>query len=349
MMYVHLLVNQIRGDKYRKKTAREELWKGQFHRAYWHDRNGGIYLNSLRKEIYHAFIEAEKMTRSRGGFIPSIVSFDFDMDGKKEYLYQGRDLNAYVHSLGGMIFELDFLPNMWNYEDTLCRRPEAYHDGAEGIYDWYLRRTFIDHFFSEGDSPESFSNMSFKELGDFVDGGYELQKLDRDHLELVLQRTGTVSLVGKSFPLKIEKGYRFRKAVISVDYTVTNLSQEQLSLWFGNELNLSFASDEKKDLTITKTDCEDKKSGVERGVKVSSNVKMLLLQDLANKARIEFQTENGCSLWSLPIETISRSCSTNTKRYQSTCLVPNWHLTLEPEGQWRNSLRLGFSKGDTRK
>ena len=31
MMYTQVLVNQVRGDKYRKKSAREELWKGQNH------------------------------------------------------------------------------------------------------------------------------------------------------------------------------------------------------------------------------------------------------------------------------------------------------------------------------
>ena len=35
MMNTHVLVNQVRGDKYKKKSAQNELWKGQSHHAYW--------------------------------------------------------------------------------------------------------------------------------------------------------------------------------------------------------------------------------------------------------------------------------------------------------------------------
>jgi hypothetical protein len=36
MLYINLLVNQIKGDRSRKKTAREELWRSQSHFSYWH-------------------------------------------------------------------------------------------------------------------------------------------------------------------------------------------------------------------------------------------------------------------------------------------------------------------------
>ncbi len=52
MMYTHLLVNQIRGDRARKKAAREELWRGEGHSALWHGKFGGIYENRLRKASY---------------------------------------------------------------------------------------------------------------------------------------------------------------------------------------------------------------------------------------------------------------------------------------------------------
>ena len=127
MQYTHVLVNQIRGDKYRKQAAREELWRGQCHAAYWHGHHGGIYNNRLRKHVYRSLIEAEKKTRERGIFIPSVVTIDFDMDGLEEFLYQGQDINAYVHAEGGVLFELDYLPIAWNYLDTLDRRRESYH------------------------------------------------------------------------------------------------------------------------------------------------------------------------------------------------------------------------------
>ena len=125
MMNTHVLVNQVRGDKYKKKAAQNELWKGQSHHAYWNGATGGIYENALRKAVYRSLIEAEKITRATEIFAPSILSVDYDMDNRIEYLYQGSELNAYIHTRGGALFELDFLPASWNYLDTMIDRDES--------------------------------------------------------------------------------------------------------------------------------------------------------------------------------------------------------------------------------
>ena len=83
MMNTHVLVSQVRGDKYKKKAAQNELWKGQSHHAYWHSGPGGIYENALRKAVYQSLIEAEKITRATEIFAPSIISVDYDMDNSQ--------------------------------------------------------------------------------------------------------------------------------------------------------------------------------------------------------------------------------------------------------------------------
>ena len=163
MLYTNILVNQIRGDKVRKKIAREELWKGQYNKVYWHGNEPGIYSNSLRKAIFKNILNAERHTRTSGLFIPSIISFDFDMDGEKEFLFQDIDLNAYVHSAGGYIFELDLIPVGWNYSDSISRYPEGYHHDSEKIYDKYMRKSFIDHFFKENVTVTASKNNKYKE------------------------------------------------------------------------------------------------------------------------------------------------------------------------------------------
>lgn len=348
MMYVHLLVNGVRGDKYRKKTAREALWRGQYHGAYWHGKGGGIYLNSLRKSIYQAFIEVERLTRSIGIFTPSIISFDFDMDGKKEYLYQSKDLNAYVHSLGGSIFELDYVPKRWNYEDTLARRPEFYHGAEVEAYDWYMRKSFVDHFFSEGDSIESFNKMSYKELGDFVLGGYDLQKMNREHFEIDLIRNGFLASRGRSNAIRIEKKYRFKKATITVDYTITNASNRAMNLWFGSEVNLAFASSAAKDLKMVKFDRSDKRTNVSAGVTSHRSVRRVSCLDQINDTEIDLFAEGDFALWSLPVETAVQTNGTYKRVYQSTCLVPHWKFELKPNEQWNNTLSLSFSAKEKR-
>ena len=84
---------------------------------------------SCARPSYRSLIEAEKITRATEIFAPSIISVDYDMDNRIEYLYQGSELNAYIHTRGGALFELDFLPASWNYLDTMVDR-ECVPDGG---------------------------------------------------------------------------------------------------------------------------------------------------------------------------------------------------------------------------
>ncbi|MGI9255725.1 MAG: alpha-amylase/4-alpha-glucanotransferase domain-containing protein, partial [Salinispira sp.] len=181
MHFVQRLTAHIRGDKYRKQAAREELWHGQTHAPFWHGEHGGVYVNNYRKEVYAALIRSEKITREQGIFAPSIISLDFDMDGLDEFLYQGNQINAYVHSLGGILFELDFIPSPWNFLDTMGRYPEVYHQSnqeAQG-YDTYPRRAFVDHFFTPEATIEQFDRMISEDEGMFSTARYKIESENR--------------------------------------------------------------------------------------------------------------------------------------------------------------------------
>jgi len=119
MQYVRLLVSQLRGDKSRKKTAQEEVWRGQCGGAYWQGTCGGISRLPVRAAAYSALIEAEKITRQRGSFSPGIVSSDMNFDGAKEIMYQGADINAYVQLRGACLCELDSIKTRTNYVNVM--------------------------------------------------------------------------------------------------------------------------------------------------------------------------------------------------------------------------------------
>lgn len=163
MMFIHTIINQLRGDKARKQNAREELWKAQgytlFSKAGTGDAgNGGIYRAFFRKAVYKALIGAEKICRSHGKFIPSLLVFDFDLDGRDEYLFQDRNINCYVRTLGASIFELDYFPKAWNYLDAFARRRGAPAEEPV-VEDGYRRAAFSDRLtlpdFSFRDALES--------------------------------------------------------------------------------------------------------------------------------------------------------------------------------------------------
>ncbi|MDR0377156.1 MAG: DUF1925 domain-containing protein [Spirochaetaceae bacterium] len=96
MMFTHVLINQLRGDKSRKRSARESLWKAQGLDSFYRRPEGGIYRNTVRNAAYRALLGAEKITREKGVFIPSLMTLDFDLDGEDEYLFQDEYINCYV-------------------------------------------------------------------------------------------------------------------------------------------------------------------------------------------------------------------------------------------------------------
>ncbi|MFP4564117.1 MAG: alpha-amylase/4-alpha-glucanotransferase domain-containing protein [Spirochaetia bacterium] len=345
MIYTNILVNQIRGDKYRKKSAREELWKGQCNTPYWHNMGGGIYDNGLRKAAYRSLIEAEKITHEKGIFIPSILTVDFDMDGLKEYLYQGNDLNAYVHLRGGILFELDYLSKSWNYLDTISRQREHYHDKNSSIVDAYMRKGFIDHFFTKGTSIGNFEkNMEIEECS-FTKKMYLVDDFDRDKKSLVLSAKGLFNSDKAPVTIELTKHYRFGKNTVQVDYTLMNHGKQKISLHFGSEINFSFQSKGMESHRIYNT---SKQRNADLGNEKieADDITSLRIDDIQNSVELKLSSEVSGRMWVLPVESVSMGENGIESRYQSTCFVPNWTVKLDPEGIWKNSIKLELRDSD---
>lgn len=348
MMYTHLLVNQIRGDRARKKAAREELWRGEGHAPLWHGKHGGIYDNRLRKAAYRALIEAEKVTREKGIFKPSLAAVDFDMDGTSEYLYQGLEMNGYVHRVGGVLFELDHIKESWNYLDTLSRHREPYHDAASTPVDRYSRRAFVDHFFLPNENINSFDRMTCTELGNFIWKSYKVESYERDRNEVKLVANGRILYKTKQQPFEIKKYYNFKKTAISVSYTLHNTSSVPMSLNFGSEVNLSFQGNTAQELRLwnVEHDVKGKEGRNDIGLEktIVEGVSELCAEDLANQVSVSVASTLPFKLWSLPVLTHSRSLNGEAETYQSTCLVPQWTLNFMPSEKWQVVLTIAFVK-----
>ncbi len=344
MIYTNILVNQIRGDKYRKKTAREELWRGQCNNAYGYVLPGGIYCSRLRKAAYNALIEAEKITHEKGIFIPSVIAVDFDMDGRKEYLYQGNELNAYIHEKGGILFELDFLPKSWNYLDSMSRYLEPEVKNATNgklVEDKYLRKSFIDHFFYKSESIENFDSMEYREAGDFIHAYYSVKDFDRDKKKLKLKAENEVGSEEEGVEIEIEKTYSFNGNKIHVDYKITNKDEKDFSSVFGIELNLALASKGLESQRIYNT---TKQKGNEVSVEPNEvkEVREFTIQDIPNNVEIKLNTDKASNVWVLPLETVTPGENGLETIYQSTVFVPRWQIKLKPGDAWKNAVDLSF-------
>jgi len=111
-------------DDERWREARTRLWRAQCNCPYWHGVFGGLYLPHLRSALYRDLIAVEAHL-SPGA--PRIERADLDLDGIPDALLETPRWAAWLSARGGRMWAFDDRAALWNYGDTLARRPEAYH------------------------------------------------------------------------------------------------------------------------------------------------------------------------------------------------------------------------------
>jgi hypothetical protein len=223
MIFTNVLINQLKGDKSRKQSAREEIWKAQSSALFC---SRGQNSRLLRSAAYSALLAAESVTREKGKFIPSLVSYDFNMDGAEEWLLQDAKLNCYIQTKGGGIFELDYVPRAWNYLDT-C-------GGRIGFSDRLLPVSFFDK-----DKEE----RKARNCGGEFYSPAEIDKVRRK-LRLVLHPVGFPGAqTGSPIPfgsIEIEKTFMIKKDVLTVGYSLVNRGGSRENFLFAPEIDLAF-------------------------------------------------------------------------------------------------------------
>ncbi|MDR1447294.1 MAG: DUF1926 domain-containing protein [Treponema sp.] len=231
MMFTHVLISQLRGDKSRKRTAREEFWKAQGCDVFYNGKDGGgISRKTVRQAAYRALLEAEKITREKGTFVPSLSIFDLDMDGRGECLFQGEKINCYIRSRGAAVFELDYLPRPWNYLDTF----DAQETGKKVLFKGAAFRDFIVPNGASLESLEAGRVPGGRALGDEL---FEIAEIDRSHdrIRFVRDREEGLPFGG----LGIEKTFQLKKDTIRLLYSIKNEGERKAEFHFVPRLDLS--------------------------------------------------------------------------------------------------------------
>lgn len=238
MYHVHSLMTLLRGDKARKKSAQEDLWRAQNGEAYWEGEVGGIRRPEVRLNAYRALIESEKATRIHGSFSSGIVIDDIDCDAEKEILYQAADMNCYIHEKGASVFELDSFRNKQNY---CC------------VYDHDAKRSlnsFVDHVFSSSGFEIELLNLAFQP--------YSVSERDRSPQKVIFHKDFLIKAGASLHPFSIKKAYFFQKYCISVDIEIINQSQHQVSFRYCSEVNIQ-PSAKYEDVEFYAVDVRDRK------------------------------------------------------------------------------------------
>lgn len=188
----------------KKKKFNKALYKAQANDSLWHGVFGGLYLPNLRDNVYRYIIEAENIRYPKKVLIESKLN---KIDGyEKVKVITPQAIFCFDSGYGGQLIELDSRQDLFNWQNTLTRRKEAYHehllnpqqqetyddvvvDGIDTIhhapievseelknsiiYDWHLKNSFVDHISDMNFNGDNFKYANFREFGDFANQPFE--------------------------------------------------------------------------------------------------------------------------------------------------------------------------------
>lgn len=173
-----------------RQLKSESFYKLQTNDVFWHGAFGGIYLPNLRDNAYRYLIECENALKQ------TIQVKDVEMTGCPQVKVPTEDMIFRFSSKGGVLVEFDDRENLLNYQNTLTRREEFYHENmlscqedtqeTKGIqtihnikhtidenvkkeifFDRYEKLSFMD-FISDDFVPDKFINGDFHIIKDFT-------------------------------------------------------------------------------------------------------------------------------------------------------------------------------------
>ncbi len=365
MLQVSALVEEL-GDKSGRsdawKEARDHLYQAQCNCAYWHGLFGGLYLPHLRSAIFKHLVAAEKtIEREKHGSARFIDRYqrDIDGDGVIEAAVSNGVVKAIMKTKGAVLRELDVYEPPFNLTDTLTRREEIYHrdlarlESDEGktpatpvslhdsisvkekglekrlIYDKRPRASLVDHFVSGKTGLDSFADSSFTELGDFVDGLYDLDIEEKGKGCLLrFSRTGTVLTGGDPVGVSMRKtiGIGAGSSSLDVSYTIAP-SGGSLDCRFAVENVFSFLAGNAPDRFFRFPGRKIAESHLaSRGEE--KDVGRLSIVDEWLNLSVDIDLDPAALLWRFPLETVSNSDSGFERVYQGSALIPAWEIKV---------------------
>jgi hypothetical protein len=306
------LIDPVFDTAFFKLQTNDPLWHGVF---------GGLYLPNLRDNAYRYLIECENLRYTEGSWI---VSDQNELDGYDKIKSVTPSLIfRFDSAYGGQMVEFDLRERGFNWQNTLTRRKEAYHqklfeasephDSASVksgidtihtasvavdetlrdaiVYDWYLKNSFIDHISDASFSLEQFIRCSFREYGDFANQPFTSAVNGE---KIVFSREG-----GLYFPDKAEAFLekRYLPSGENLTFDITFKTEAEGEFWYILEHNFHFADYDH--VLVNGRPLEEK--GEE------TRIDTLEIIDLHQKKRMVLQLDQPFELFYFQLKTLSQS------------------------------------------
>jgi len=359
--------------------ARDRLYAGQCNCPYWHGVFGGLYLPHIRQAIYSTLIDAE---RTLGEGSTTEIAFeekDYDYDGHNELVVHTRNLAGVVKpSMGGSLIELSLKKHRFSVTDTLTRRKEGYHlkldqaivqadadaqaeksDSTTSIHDlvlakepglkeylvedWYLKRSFIDHFFTTDVHLDRFRAVKYGEEGDFIVEPY-VGGIDETNNRIVLEREGHLWRPEGVVPVRVVKSYSFAPGsdLIQVEYRIYRMTDHDIYARFAVENSFNFQAGHAEDRYVTIDGHRHEESFLDSSASYDLRRSWAMIDEYRALA-VGLHSDQPCEVWHHPIYTVSLSEGGFEKVYQGTTFLNVYHIHVGAEPF---VLRLNLYAGD---
>jgi hypothetical protein len=231
------------------------LYKSQTNDALWHGVFGGLYLPNLRDNVYRYLIECENIRYSKKNLL---VCDQNELDGyEKIKAVTAKHIFRFDGAHGGQLVEFDSRKACFNWQNTLTRRKESYHQrlledhpaqeqlvAKEGIdtihhavvktddslrneiiYDWYLKNSFIDHISDDHFCVDNFRHCNFQEFGDFSNQAFDVSLGKK---KVTFSRDGGLYIPEK-VSARLEKIYMPKKRGFDFEINLTTEAEEKFN------------------------------------------------------------------------------------------------------------------------
>ncbi len=310
----------------RSPRYREALHALQTNDVFWHGVFGGLYLPNLRDNAYRYLTECENLRYRES---EALELEDADLDGWPEAkAVRAEAIWRFESRWGGQLTEWLDRRELWNFQNTLTRRREAYHEEIlrapegssgptgdeekpeEGIatihrahtvvsgeirkalhYDWYPKHSLIDHISDGSLTLETLRECRFWEYGDFANQPFEVETRQGS---VQFRREGGI-YYDESWPTRMLKRFTPRKSAL--DFEIALESESPHIYRYGLEFNLHFA-----DLKDIRLEGEAVGEGREW-----ERLQSFEIVDPFTKRRLRFRFDHTFHLLAVPLRTVSRS------------------------------------------
>lgn len=343
------------------ETTRDRLYAGQCNCPYWHGVFGGLYLPHIRQAVYASLIEADaRLDRLLGRPAIDISAYDYDADGHDEIICSGEVFTAvFKPRRGGTLLHLALNKHNFDVTDTLTRRKEGYHlkldravsPGAPKkttsihdlvlakeaglkdflIEDWYLKRCFIDHFFTGEVDFERFRSGKYGEEGDFIIEPF-VHEIDAEDNRITMTRDGHLWRPEGVVPVQVVKQFwlELEAEVIKIRYEIRTLQGYRVWVNFAIENNFNFQAGHAEDRFILVDNRRSENPFLDSLGHYGSAGSYTIIDQYRNLA-VAFASDRHCEIWHLPIYTVSLSEGGFEKVYQGTTFVNVYRVELSEQ------------------